>query len=313
MNRIFLIILLFSSLIATEITVAQAQETRAAVRNGNAAPNANGDRSLTGTRPLTLPVAPDSVKFLAIGDTGTGTRQQHELAKLMLEYHAVFPYEFVIMMGDNMYGGEKPADFKVKFEDVYKPLMDKGVKFYASLGNHDEAVQRNYELFNMKGEEYYKIKRGDVTFYALNSNYMDKNQLNWMHTEMGTDNSKWKIAFMHHPPYSSGGKHGSSLDVRKVTEPLFVQHGINAVFTGHEHFYERIVPQKGIYYFISGAGGKLRSGDVKRGSPLTVKAYDKDLSFMLVEIHKDLLHFQVISRNGETVDAAALVRQKREQ
>lgn len=265
------------------------------------------------TLKLTLPRAADSVKFLAIGDTGTGGRQQYEIAKLMLDYHAVFPYEFVLLMGDNMYGGEKPEDFRKKFEDVYKPLLDKGVKFYASLGNHDEAVQRNYELFNMKGEEYYKFRKGDVAFFALNSNYMNKEQLDWMHREMGTDNSRWKIAFMHHPPYSSGSKHGSSLAVRKVTEPLFVQHGINAVFTGHDHFYERIKPQQGIYYFVTGAGGKLRRGDVKQRSPLTVSAYDKDLSFMLVEVDKDLMHFQVISRTGETVDSAALVRQSRDQ
>jgi hypothetical protein len=258
---------------------------------------------------LTLPGAADSVKFVAIGDTGTGTRQQHEIAKMMLDYHAIFPYEFVILMGDNMYGSEKPEDFKRKFEDVYKPLLDKGVKFYASLGNHDEAVQRNYEFFNMKGEEYYKFKKSDVAFFALNSNYMNKDQLEWMHREMGKDKSRWKIAFMHHPPYSSGGKHGSSLAVRKVTEPLFVQHGINAVFTGHEHFYERIRPQQGIYYFITGAGGKLRRGDVKRGSPLTAAAYDRDMSFMLIEVGKDLMHFQVISRSGQTVDSAALVRQ----
>jgi hypothetical protein len=262
---------------------------------------------------LTLPNASNSVKFLVIGDTGTGGRQQHELAKRMIDYHAVFPYEFILLMGDNMYGGEKPADFKRKFEDVYKPLLDKGVKFYASLGNHDEAVQRNYELFNMKGAEYYKIKKGDVSFFALNSNYMDKDQLNWIHKEIGTDRSRWKIAFMHHPPYSSGGKHGSSLSIRKVTEPLFVEHGVNAVFTGHDHFYERIVPQQGIYYFVSGAGGKLRRGDVKRGSPLTAAAYDRDLSFMLIEIGRDLMHFQVISRTGQTVDSAALVRQNRKE
>lgn len=261
---------------------------------------------------LTLPVVSDSVKFIAIGDTGTGSRQQHELAKVMLDYHSVFPFEFVILTGDNMYGSEKPEDFKRKFEDVYRPLLDKGVKFYASLGNHDEAIQRNYALFNMNGSEYYKFKKGDAAFFALNSNYMNKDQIEWMHREMGTDRSAWKIVFMHHPPYSSGGKHGSSVALRKVTEPLFVQHGINAVFAGHEHFYERIRPQQGIYYFITGAGGRLRKGDVKRGSPLTAKAFDQDLSFMLVEITRDLLHFQVISRSGSTVDSAALVRQKKE-
>lgn len=260
---------------------------------------------------VTLPLASDSVKFLAIGDTGTGSRRQKELAKVMLDYHGVFPYEFVIMVGDNMYGGEKPGDFKSKFEDVYRPLLNQKIKFYASLGNHDESNQRLYELFNMNGDEYYRFKKGDIAFYALNSNYMDKRQIKWIEDEFGKDTSKWKIAFFHHPPYSSGGKHGSSTDLREIIEPIFVRTGVDVVFTGHEHFYERIKPQRGITYFITGAGGKLRRGDVKRGSPLTAKAFDKDLSFMLVEISRDLMHFQVISRKGETVDSGVIPRRER--
>jgi hypothetical protein len=258
---------------------------------------------------LTLPNKDDSVRFLVIGDTGTGTVQQQELADVMLRYWRVFPYEFVLMMGDNMYGGEKPADFKKKFEDVYKSLLDGNVKFYASLGNHDESNQRFYANFNMHGEEFYRLKKGNVAFYALNSNYMDKRQVKWLEEELAKDTSEWKIAFFHHPPYSSGGKHGSSSGVREVVEPIFLKHGVNAVFNGHEHFYERIKPQKGIYYFISGAGGKLRPGDVKVNSPLTEKAYDKDMSFMLLEVAGDQMHFQVITRTGETVDSGVLPNQ----
>lgn len=272
------------------------------------AQNGNGSAALRNG--LKLPMAEGSIKFIAIGDTGTGSKQQLELAKIMLNYHKVFPYEFVIMVGDNMYGGEKPTDFQNKFEDPYKPIIDQGVKFYASLGNHDESNQRFYKLFNMEGEEYYRFKKGDIAFYSLNSNYMDKRQIDWINSEMSKDASKWKIAFFHHPPYSSGGKHGSSMDVREVTEPLFLKYGVDVVFTGHEHFYERIKPQKGIFYFITGAGGKLRKGDIKEGSPLTAKAFDQDLSFMLVEIHKDLMHFQVITRSGKTVDSGALPRRE---
>jgi hypothetical protein len=260
---------------------------------------------------LTLPLADGSVRFLAIGDTGSGSKQQKELAKRMLEYRAVFPYEFVIMVGDNIYGGEGTADFKRKFEDVYRPLLDQGVKFYASLGNHDESNQRLYDLFNMEGKEYYRFKKGDAAFYSLNSNYMDKRQIKWMEDELAKDSSKWKIAFFHHPPYSSGSKHGSSTDLREVVEPIFIRSGVDVVFTGHEHFYERIKPQNGIFYFITGAGGKLRDGDVKEGSPLTEKAFDRDLSFMLVEISKDMMYFQVISRTGATVDSGSLPRRER--
>ncbi len=260
---------------------------------------------------LTLPLAKDSVRFVVIGDTGTGTDKQKQLADVMIRYKQVFPFEFVLMMGDNMYGGENPQDFKTKFENIYKPLLDDNVKFYATLGNHDESNQRFYEFFNMNGEEYYRFTKGNISFYSLNSNYMDKRQLKWMEEEFAKDTSEWKIAFFHHPPYSSGKAHGSEKALREIVEPIFVKYGVNAVFAGHEHFYERIKPQKGIYYFISGAGGKLRPGDVQKGSPLTEKAYDQDMSFMLLEVVKDQLHFQVVTRTGETVDSGVIMNLKK--
>jgi hypothetical protein len=260
---------------------------------------------------VSLPMKEGSVRFVVIGDTGTGGKEQYQIADLMVQYRQVYPFEFVLMMGDNLYKGEKAEDYKKKFEIPYQRLLDQKVKFYATLGNHDESNQRFYENFNMNGEEYYRFKKGNVSFYSLNSNYMDAKQLKWLEEQLSKDDSQWKIAFFHHPPYSSGGKHGSETELREVVEPLFLKYGVNAVFAGHEHFYERIKPQKGIYYFISGAGGKLRSGDVKRGSPLTEKAFDKDLSFMLIEIAKDEMHFQVISRTGETVDSGVLMNQRK--
>jgi hypothetical protein len=278
---------------------------------------ANGNRNANGSRvaapaplKITLPLRKDSVRFVVIGDTGTGSDKQQQLADLLLRSRQTFPFEFVLLVGDNLYGGEKPADYKSKFEDVYRPLINQQVKFYAALGNHDEPAQRFYEHFNMEGKEYYRFTKGNVAFYALNSNYMDKKQIDWLQSELGKDGSDWKIAFCHHPPYSSGGKHGSDTELREVVEPIFMRHGVNVVLTGHDHFYERIKPQKGIFYFVSGAGGKLRSGDVKKGSPLTAKAFDKDMSFMLVEISKDSMHFQVLSRTGQTVDSGVLPRQQ---
>ena len=260
---------------------------------------------------VTLPGRKDSVKFVIIGDTGTGTAKQNELADILLSSRSSFPYEFVLMMGDNLYGGEKPVDFKMKFEDVYRPILDQNVKFYATLGNHDEPAQRYYEFFNMNGKEYYRFTKGNVAFYCLNSNYMDQKQVKWMEDELAKDTSDWKIAFFHHPPYSSGGKHGSDTQLREVVEPIFVKYGVNVVLAGHEHFYERIKPQKGVYYFISGAGGKLRSGDVKERSPLTEKAFDKDMSFILAEIQNNQMFFQVISRAGETVDSGVIAARKK--
>jgi len=282
------------------------------VRSGTSNGNARGAHAASAPVKITLPLKKGSVRFAVIGDTGTGTSQQHELGDILLGSRQGFPYEFVLMLGDNLYGGETPADYKNKFQDVYQQLLDGKVKFYAALGNHDEPAQRFYENFNMDGKEYYRFTRGNASFYALNSNYMDKKQVDWLESELSKDSSEWKIAFCHHPPYSSGGKHGSDDQLRKVVEPIFVKYGVNVVLAGHEHFYERIKPQKGIFYFISGAGGKLRSGDVKDNSPLTAKAFDSDMSFMLIEIADDGMHFQVLSRKGETVDSGVLPNQKRQ-
>ncbi len=262
---------------------------------------------------VSLPNKENSVRFLVVGDTGTGSKQQQELAHVMVRYRKTFPFEFALMMGDNLYGGEKAEDYKRKFEDVYKPLLDEKVKFYATLGNHDESNQRFYENFNMNGEEYYNFKKGNVSFYSLNSNYMDKKQISWLDDKLSKDTSRWKIAYFHHPPYSSGGKHGSSSELREVVEPIFLKYGVNVVLAGHEHFYERLKPQKGIYYFISGAGGKLRKGDVKDTSPLTAKAFDQDMSFILFEVVEDQMYFQAISRTGQSVDEGVLENQRKEQ
>jgi hypothetical protein len=271
----------------------------------NLAPSASSEPLKVG-----LPKKDGSVRFAVIGDTGSGSDKQQQVANVMLRYRQVFPFEFVLMLGDNLYGGEGPKDYQKKFENIYKPLLDNKVKFYASLGNHDTSNQRFYEHFNMEGNEYYRFKKGDVAFYALNTNYMDKRQVDWLEDQLSKDNSKWKIAFFHHPPYSSGRKHGSDTELREVVEPIFLKHGVNMVFAGHEHFYERIKPQKGIYYIISGAGGKLRPGDVKV-SKLTEKSYDKDMHFILVEIVDQEMHFQVISRTGQTVDSGVLHHQKK--
>jgi len=279
--------------------------------NGNARGNRVGQPAKPSSLPLSLPLKEGSVRFGIIGDTGTGSSKQQQVADLMVQYRAVFPFDFVLMMGDNLYGSETPADYRKKFQDVYQRLLDNKVKFYATLGNHDQPNERFYENFNMNGKEYYRFTKGNVAFYSLNSNYMDKAQLKWLEDELARDTSEWKICFFHHPPYSSGGKHGSDTALRKVVEPLFVKYGVNVVLAGHEHFYERIKPQKGIYYFISGAGGKLREGNVKDNSLLTDKSFDSDMSFMLAEVVKNQLYFQVISRTGETVDSGILVNQRK--
>jgi predicted phosphodiesterase len=185
------------------------------------------------------------------------------------------------------------------------------VKFYAALGNHDKQENRFYKPWNMNGERFYTYTKKDVRFFVLDSDYLDRKQLEWIGSELQKSNEDWKIVYFHHPLYSSGGRHGSEGDLRVVLEPLFIKYGVNAVFSGHDHIYERIKPQKDIYYFVSGSAGQLRPGDLRK-TELTAAGYDQEQTFMLVEIDKDAMSIQAISRSGKTVDTATLARQKRQ-
>ena len=256
---------------------------------------------------LTLPLKPGSVRFAVIGDMGTGETPQYELAGKLIEYRQKFPFEFVIMLGDNLYGGDAPADYANKFERPYKLLLDAGVPFYAALGNHDKPNERFYKSFNMNGQQYYTYKKGNVRFFVLDSNDMNPRQLAWLEKELQNSGSNWSICYFHHPLYSSGAFHGSSTELRLVLEPLFVKYGVQVVFAGHDHVYERVKPQKGISYFTEGASGSLRPGNLRK-TALTAAGYDQDRTFMLVEVAGDELHFQTISRTGRTVDSGVIRR-----
>ena len=258
----------------------------------------------------TLPNDPDSVKFLVIGDSGTGDRFQYDVAAKIVDARVRFPFEFAIMLGDNLYGSEKAADYVRKFEVPYGPLLDKGVKFYASLGNHDDPSQRYYQKFNMDGQRYYTFRRKDVEFFVLDSTYMSPPQINWLRNELKRSDAKWKIPYFHHPIYSSGERHGSELDLQRVVEPMFVENGVDVVFSGHEHFYERLKPQKGIVYITQGGAAKLRRGNIRDNSAMTAKGFDSDRSFTLVEIAGDHLFFETISRLGTLVDSGEFPRRE---
>jgi predicted MPP superfamily phosphohydrolase len=260
---------------------------------------------------VALPNNEGSLKFSVLGDFGTGAPSQYQLADQMAKLYARFKYQIVVLVGDNLYGSERPQDFQKKFEIPYKPLLDAGVKFYACLGNHDAREQRYYKLFNMNGKLYYTLDaRPDVRFFFLESTYPVPEQIQWVEQELKSSSNDWKIVVFHHPLYSSGERHGSDLRLREVLEPLFLKYNVSVVLNGHDHFYERVKPQKGIQYFVVGSGGQLRAGNIDRQSGITAKGFDTDLAFMAAEITGDQMYFNAIARTGQTVDSGMLARRK---
>jgi len=249
-----------------------------------------------------LPLKVQSVRFAVIGDNGTGEKPEYEIGEQMAQFHEKVHFDFVIMLGDNLYNGDSPADYKSKFEVPYSKLLAAGVQFYATLGNHDRPTQRYYKPFNMNGRRYYDYRRSNAAFFALDSNDMDREQLAWLEKELSGSDAQWKICYFHHPLYSDSKAHGPDNPLRRLLEPLFLRYRVQVVWSGHEHTYERIKPQKGINYFVLGNSGQLRFHNLRK-SPDTVKGFDTDRSFGMVEIAGGEFWFQIVSRTGETIDS----------
>jgi hypothetical protein len=286
-------IVIIGLLLSTVLWTARAQDGRQGAAAGAALPNTAG-----------------SLKIAVLGDFGTGSDRQYGLAAQMVKAHESFPFELVLLVGDNLYGSERPQDFQKKFEIPYKPLLDAGVKFYASLGNHDAREQRYYKPFNMDGKLYYSFKapRQNVRFFALESTYPEPAQIAWIENELKSSREAWKVVFFHHPLYSSGERHGSDTRLRDTLEPLFLKYGVSLVFTGHDHFYERIKPQKGILYFVTGSGGQLRKGNIDKSTGLTAAGLDTDNAFLMGEFAGDTFSFRAVARSGQVVDSGSFSR-----
>ena len=255
-----------------------------------------------------------TVTFAVIGDTGTGDEAQLAVAQQMLKQRARTPFDFVIMLGDNIYEKGEEKLIKSHFEEPYKDLLAAGVKFYDSLGNHDIIrgleFQTKYKNFNMGGKRYYNFKKSDdlLEFFALDTNLLSAEQLQWLEKELKDSKARWKVAFCHHSIYSSSKMHSPYVKLRRQLEPLYVQYGVNAVFAGHAHSYERVKPQQGVHYFTEGASGEIKRRSLDRRSPLMAAGEDMVNSFLIVQVNEDEMKVEAISAEGKTIDSYTIKR-----
>ena len=255
-------------------------------------------------RLFALPGLAGSTSFALVGDSGSGNLAQQGVADVMLRYFTTArPFTFVLMLGDNLYHDDYQGEFSVPFQG----LLERGVLFYAALGNHDREIQQHYKPFHMTDRLYYAFDEGNARFVVLNSNHpADDAQRAWLDGAFGNTGTKWRISFFHHPLYSSGQHAGQSREViRPALEPALVRNRVDVVFSGHEHLYERVAPQQGIRYFVSGGGGQdlyafHRSAFDEVGA--------SEHHFMVVEIAGDRLFFEALTSQGRTIDCGVFWR-----
>jgi 3',5'-cyclic AMP phosphodiesterase CpdA len=255
--------------------------------------------------------APAPVRFALLGDWGSGDAAQMAIGERMAAVHGRTPFDLVVTAGDNIYPNGAADKFASHFERPFEGLLTRRVPFYACFGNHDvregAQAQLRYPLFNMNGNNFYSFTRGDnlVEFFMLDTNLMDSRQLAWLDGALARSTARWKVPVFHHAIYSSGAKHGSDTDLRKLLEPAFVRHGVRVAFSGHDHIYQRTTVQQGVQYFVSGAGGKIRKGNLEYDA-LVAKGYDEASHFMVLEVDDTKFSFRAVTSAGETVDEGTI-------
>ncbi len=288
---------------------------------------------------------PALLRFGVIGDSGSGEPGQDRIAAQMKSLHrsrSQDPWGFILAMGDNIYENGEPKYFESRFIDVYRELLDDGVPFHATLGNHDVrhkggAEQLQEEAFGYIGaQDEYEFAAGPklddgkqlVRFVCLNSTRWveairkgrDKavqHLLANLRERLRTsDRYRWNIVYLHHAihsyiEYSWFGLfpqgHGSNPHLQRVLEPEIIEH-VDVVLAGHEHFYQKIRPISGVHHITSGAAGKQRKG--VRGDHPDVEGASPDYHFMDLGLTEDELHFQAINDAGLVVHAGQILNRR---
>lgn len=270
----------------------------------------------------------DSVVLAVLGDSGTGSKEQRQIAKLINQQ----PFDAVLHTGDIAY----PDGTVKQFEDFYTSIYSKHIRdrLYPSIGNHEyntSGAQAYIDLFKLPRqalaaadqEHYYSFNVKNVHIVSLDTN----RPLDNSSADRGDDMVDWleqdlvkvkpgvvKVVFFHHPPFSDG-EHGSDLRVQQKLVPVFDKHGVDLVISGHDHIYQRTCPiiftidkdgcqAQGTVYAVTGGGGADLYG-FKQSSWFNAARASK-YHFVLLQITPSQIELKAIDNHGKVFDTATI-------
>jgi pimeloyl-ACP methyl ester carboxylesterase len=212
---------------------------------------------------FSLKPADQPIRVLAFGDFGTGSPAQINTAKAMVEYHKSHPFDFGLTLGDNFYstGMTSPSDprWQTQWEQLYGPM---GIKFYATLGNHDWASSDSPAAEILYAEKspdwrlpapYYTFTAGAVQFFAFDTVEVNEAELEWLDAELAKSTAPWKLVYGHYHIYSASRGDNKVLIERLL--PILKKNHVDVYLNGHDHNLQEEKPEDGVHFFVSGGGG----------------------------------------------------------
>lgn len=287
-----------------------------------------GQRVLASAALRTNKPADQPFSFLVFGDSGKASREQYQLAARMPD----FAPDFILHTGDLVYGGGERERYDDRFFGPYRDLLAR-VSFWPCLGNHDVAEEGHSgaayrEVFELPEngpagrppEHHYWFDYAGARIAVIDSNETEallKDAVApWLLETMAGANGRWKFVALHHPPYSVG-QHGPNDVMQRALVPAFEAAGVQIVFCGHDHLYERTHPMRGgqiaaappgVVYIVSGAGGAglYDTAPREQWPPYMAAVQNQTHSFTHVQINGDQLTLRQIALNGAVLDQTTL-------
>lgn len=260
-------------------------------------------------KPLVADETDDTVRFIAFGDSGSGASFQHNVARQMMTRYRAHPFSHALVLGDIIYErGEIEKYGQTRYYDVYKPLMDAGVRFWPVFGNHDvlfrdaAGIARSLDFYKMPGR-YYSFVRGPVRFIGIDTNMFNALQQQWLDNTLKNNASPVVVVYGHHPVYSTG-QHGNTPQLVQALKPILERHHVPLYLAGHDHGYERYTPINGVSYVVAGGGGAYLR-DFETSAP-TVKIRRKVHHFLWLEATADTIRMAAIDAAGAVVDSVSI-------
>jgi 3',5'-cyclic AMP phosphodiesterase CpdA len=310
---------------------AEANDTRQRVRiTGLTAGTAHPYRIQLGRRTLaeatlrTNRASGEPFAFIAFGDSGLGTREQYLLAQRMRSLE--FSPDFLLHTGDVVYKRGERNNYEERFFAPYRDLLSQ-ITFWPTLGNHDVLTDQGgpylgiFELphngpADLQPETNYWFDYGSARIVVLDSTLPEATLAEkvapWLKQTLAAAPATWKFVVFHHPPYTCGA-HPSDERIQRAIVPAMEAAGVDLVFCGHDHLYERTHPLRGgqvvpdgtgITYIVTGAGGaRLYEAPPPDQRPAYVAELDNSQhSFTYVQVDGLELRVRQIGLNGATID-----------
>ena len=207
--------------------------------------------------PSPTPTRPPRLRFAVIGDYGSGFVSQQLVADRMCEWREEHGFRLVVTTGDNTYPDGAREHFQQKFFGPYDCLLREGVRFRASLGNHDHQTRRGRDVieepaFGMPSRNFV-IRTKGVRFVVADSTGMDREWLS--EATRARSDDRWTIVVFHHPVYTAGTYKESAAALRPELPRLFQERGVDLVLNGHDHLFFASKSLRKIRYVVTGGGG----------------------------------------------------------